>query len=84
MQKVSVKIIDIKFVKNNLSEISSAVGKERIERSERYLDENDRLLSLGAGFLLKKYLPENEFDYNKNGKPYLKDGPFFNLSHLRL
>lgn len=81
MQKVSVKIIDIKFVKNNLSEISSAVGKERLERSERYLNENDRLLSLGAGFLLKKYLPENEFDFNKNGKPYLKDGPFFNLSH---
>ncbi len=64
------------------------VDSDRREKADSFKLQKDKLLSLGAGYLLKKTL--NEFgvdaisiEYNREGKPCLKNRGdlFFNLSH---
>ena len=57
---------------------------ERAARAGRFRFEKDRLLCLGAGFLMMEALGirnEAKIRYGENGKPYLPGGPAFNLSH---
>lgn len=57
---------------------------ERMERAGRFRLERDRLLCVGAGFLLLEALglrDESTLRYGENGKPFLPGGPAFNLSH---
>lgn len=67
-----------------------AVSDMRREKADGYRFEKDRLLSLGAGVLMKYGLavaglsePFPEVCFGPQGKPYLKNHPeiFFNLSH---
>ena len=57
------------------------VSLERKAKALKYIQEKDRLLSLGAAYLIKKYLPSEEIKETKSGKPYFANGPFFNISH---
>ena len=81
MDQLNIYILNTILVKRHLSFIYSFVDEKRREKAERYAHEKDQLLSFGAGYLLKKYLPKGEIKEMKNGKPYLEDGPFFNISH---
>lgn len=81
MDQLNIYILNTTLVKRHLSFIYSFVDEKRREKAERYAHEKDRLLSFGAGYLLKKYLPKGENKEMENGKPYLEDGPFFNISH---
>ena len=57
---------------------------ERAERARRFRFEKDRLLCLGAGFLMMRVLGirnEKEIRYGENSKPYAPGYPAFNLSH---
>ena len=81
MDKVVIYILHTALIKDNLSFISSFVNPKRKEKAERFVNENDRLLSFGAGYLLKRYLPKGEIKENEGGKPYLDNGPYFNISH---
>lgn len=81
MKKIIVNYISTDFVKNNLDNILPYLEKSRIEKANKYRQENDRLLSIGAGFLISKYIGKNEIISDKNGKLYAKDGYFFNVSH---
>ena len=60
---------------------------ERQKKTDAFIFEKDRLLSLGAGILLHNGLAafgcaDSDILYGKNGKPYLKDKKtHFNLSH---
>lgn len=81
MGEVTVYILQTSLVKKHLSFVSSFVDEKRKEKAERYIQEKDQLLSFGAAYLLKKYLPNGEIKENENGKPYLEKGPFFNISH---
>lgn len=61
-----------------------AAMPERADRARRYRFEKDRLLCLGAGFLLLEGLGirnEAELRYGENGKPYAPGYPAFSLSH---
>lgn len=64
-----------------------AVPPERREKADRFRQKNDRLLSLGAGVLVKYALSrfgkkEYNIVYGVNGKPYIKGNDvFFNISH---
>ena len=78
---IDVYIIHISIIKDNFCFVSSFVSKERRIKAERYVNEKDRLLSYGAGYLIKKYLPNKEILEAKNGKPYFIGGPYFNVSH---
>ena len=79
--KTDVYILDTSLIKDNFLFVSSFVDKQRKDKAERYVNEKDRLLSYGAGYLMKKYLPNEEIKETKNKKPYLEHGPFFNISH---
>ncbi|MCQ2354886.1 MAG: 4'-phosphopantetheinyl transferase superfamily protein [Clostridia bacterium] len=65
----------------------STVSEERRKKTDRYRRDTDKFLSLGAEILLLYALRtagfsgSPEFFSEKNGKPYLYGGPYFNLSH---
>ena len=79
--KANIYILHISLVKENLPFVLSNLDKERKEKAEKYVNEKDRLLSYGAGLLVKKFLPNKEIKETKNKKPYLENGPYFNISH---
>lgn len=81
MVEVLIRILDISLVKQNQSFVMSFVDEKRNEKASRFKNEKDQLLSLGAGYLMKKYLPSGEIKETESGKPYLKNCPFFNISH---
>lgn len=81
MEQIIIYILNAALVKENLSYISSFVDEKRKKKAERYVHEKDQLLSFGAGYLLKRFLPDGEIEEMENGKPYLEKGPFFNISH---
>ncbi|MBO5622329.1 MAG: 4'-phosphopantetheinyl transferase superfamily protein [Butyrivibrio sp.] len=69
-------------------DIYSQLPKPRQEKIDRFRFENDKKLSLGAGYLLKRALEEigiNDFtlEYRQREKPYIAghSDVFFNLSH---
>ena len=67
-----------------LTEAINFLTKERREKSEKIIDEDKKLLSVAAGFMLKYIVGagnDKKIIYNEHGKPYLEHGPFFNISH---
>lgn len=66
-----------------------SITEARRTRTDKFLRERDKRLSVGAEILLSHALKEFtgrnialDFVYGANGKPYLKDGGvYFNISH---
>ena len=81
MKKIILSYISVDYVKDNLDNILPALDNSRITKANKYRQENDRLLSIGAGFLISKFIGKKEIFTSKNGKLYTKDGYFFNVSH---
>lgn len=81
MNEVDVYILNTHLVKNNLEFVLNFVDANRKVKALKFVQEKDRLLSLGAGYLVKKYLRQENISETKAGKPYLKNGPYFNVSH---
>ena len=81
MKKIILNYISVDYVKDNLDIILQALDNNRIIKANKYRQENDRLLSIGAGFLISKFIGKKEIFSSKNGKLYAKDGCFFNISH---
>lgn len=81
MSTIDVYILHTSLVKEKYDFVFSFVEKSRQEKALKFAHEKDRLLSLGAAYLMKKHLPKGRIIENENGKPYLEDGPFFNISH---
>ena len=82
----------MKYAVLNINEVSdgefkkyySLMPDERRKKCDRLSNEIDRKLCIGAYMLLCSLTDEEhiEFLYTKNGKPYIKDNPFyFSLSH---
>ena len=81
MDKVNLYILHTSLVKDNYEFVLSFVDEQRKETALKYAHEKDRLLSLGAGYLLKKHLPNKEIKKTSSGKPFIEGGPQFNISH---
>ena len=81
MSTIDVYILHASLVKEKYDFVFSFVEKSRQEKALKFAHEKDRLLSLGAAYLMKKYLPKGRIIENENRKPYLEGGPFFNISH---
>ena len=81
MDEVIIGIIDTTLVKNHFPFLVDFIDPKRKEKAMKFIHEKDKLLSLGAGYLMKKCLPAGEIKINETGKPYLENGPFFNISH---
>ena len=81
MNIVDVYILNTQLVKNNIDFVLNFVDEKRKIKALKFVQEKDQFLSLGAGYLIKKYLQYEEILETKTGKPYLKNGPYFNISH---
>lgn len=74
---------------NNYDKFYSLVDEERRNRVDKYLNDNDKKLSLCSGMLLKYALDkldvkDYELIYNEYGKPYLVGNRYyFNISHSK-
>ena len=81
MMNATVYLIKTSLVKKHINEVLNYIEASRRDRALKYLKEEDKLRSLGSSYLMKKYLGDVEIKENKNGKPYIDGGPFFNVSH---
>lgn len=81
MHKITIYLLHKNEIQKHLDVVLSLIDKSRFEKAEKLFKEDDRLLSYGGGYLLKKYLPNEEIKISKNGKPFFGQGPHFNLSH---
>lgn len=59
----------------------SLLPVSRRERTQRFLRTADKARSLAAGLLVRRLAGQNEPCIGAHGKPYLRNGPCFNLSH---
>ena len=81
MKQIIVTYINVDYVQNNLENILSTLDDARIKKANKYRLENDKLLSIGTGYLISKFIGKTEIISGKNGKLYAKNGYFFNVSH---
>ena len=69
-----------------LEECISFLPENRRCKAEKLYNKNDALLSATAGLMMKKVLgitKDGMISYGEHNKPYLEQGPFFNISHSR-
>ena len=79
-----VYMTDIRSFSAYEKEAMRILPEDRRVKAERYRKREDRLLSICAGLLLYKILSvtsDTKMEYNAYGKPFLKNGKFFSLSH---
>ena len=81
MSDIIAYLLHIDLIRKHSSTLFSFCDEDRKVKANRFIQEKDRLLCIGAGYLLKRYLPEGPVKVTPSGKPYLADGPYFNLSH---
>jgi len=81
MNKVNVYILSNSLVKKNFDSLLDYVDISKKEKALKYVQEKDKLLSLGSSYLVKHYLKDKEIKETKTGKPYIEGGPYFNVSH---
>ena len=77
---ITVHLLNVKQVKENLSTILPLLPSDRIQKANRYRVEHDSLLSLGGSYLIEKYTGFTPILISKEGKPF-KEGRQFSISH---
>ncbi len=73
----------------SINHFSKDLSTEEHQRAERFVKLSDRSMYIVGRSGLRKILAEYvgvtsqtiQFNYGPHGKPYLRDGPWFNLSH---
>lgn len=84
MMEVTVSLVRTEALRGmDLGMVETAMP-QRAARARRFRFENDRLLCLGAGFLMMRALgirAESEVCLGENGKPYAPGFPPFSISH---
>jgi 4'-phosphopantetheinyl transferase len=73
--------LDIKHLQNLPGPLFASIRAERLKKAQSYHFEADRLRSLAGTLLMERVLNGKEPDFTEYGKPFMKSGPFFNLSH---
>ena len=81
MEKVNIYIININEARKYYSKMYAQISDFRKERADSYYHDDDKLRSVCAAFLVKKFVKCEELTYNEYGKPYAKNGVFFSISH---
>jgi phosphopantetheinyl transferase len=80
MQRVDIYVLSKSEIERNYDAVFSRAGDVRRIRAATLSDRAAKLLCLGAGYLLDKYVTHGEISYNSFGKPYC-EAAFFSLSH---
>ena len=81
MRTITIYLLHKNEIQFHLDIVLSLLDQSRFKKANQLSKEGDRLLSYGGGYLMEKYLPNEEIKISKNGKPFLEGGPHFNLSH---
>ncbi|MGN1138190.1 MAG: hypothetical protein ACI4RM_01995, partial [Ruminococcus sp.] len=68
---------NISFSELNLSKVTP----QRREKIDRILIESAKKQSLAAGLLINHFFSNKEIKTEKQGKPYIENGPYFNIAH---
>jgi 4'-phosphopantetheinyl transferase len=79
MQKLY--FIRIKSLAALVKPLTLQLNAERREKMHSYRKEDDRLRCLAGGLLLEGVTWGRKLHFTEYGKPFLPEGPFFNLSH---
>ena len=76
--KLIIASIDVGFSYHH--RLLKSVNEAQKEKALRYKSEKDQMRSLLSSYL-KNLLSKEEILYKEKGKPYFKNGPYFNVSH---
>jgi len=76
-----IYITDIRPLTPHEEDLTRLLPPLRREKTRQYLQQKDRLRCLAGGLLMERITQGRDVLYEKYGKPYLSEGPFFNLSH---
>jgi 4'-phosphopantetheinyl transferase len=83
--RVSLHYVRTEGLRGALPGALGLLHPARLAKTLRYLREDDRLRSLGAGLLLRRFLgvrSDRDILAGPNGRPFLRaGGPHFSLSH---
>ena len=77
----TIYIMDIRPLAHLEEQLAAYLQPDRRQKMRQYLLPEDRLRCLAGGLLLKHIAHGREISYGKYGKPFLREGPHFNLSH---
>ena len=80
MEKITLYFLNTETVKRSFDEFTALLDEFSFGKARRLLNENDRLLSVGGAYLVRKATGGKPIYYNDHGKPY-SDGAFFSVSH---
>lgn len=83
---IHIYYCDMNNFEHLFEECVSILPEKRRSKAEKLYNKNDAILSATAGLMMKKVLGITKDDmlgYGEHGKPYLKNGPFFSISHSR-
>ena len=79
-----VRVMKLPEIRGGEEFLHAAVSARRREKASRFIQRDDRLRSLAAGYLMEHCLPgweESRFYTGREGKPFLRNGVPFSLSH---
>lgn len=80
MATITLYIADINLGLKRTKFLLENVNEEQKKKALSYAYENDQVRSLLSSYL-QNQLAEEEIKKNEMGKPYLENGPYFNISH---
>ena len=80
MEEVTLYIINIELGIKHKDYLFETVKEEQRKKALFYKNELDQVRSLLSSFLLNRLSKEN-IKKGETGKPYLENGPYFNISH---
>lgn len=79
--KIEYIIIDEELSFNDVREYVNLLPEERQEKIARYRFDQDKLLSLMAGLLIRRAVGDSPICVGEHGKPYVENGMCFSVSH---
>ena len=81
MEKIKLYFLRLNQIKNRLEEMLSVLSDEEKAKAERFVREEDRLLSVGGAYLARRFFGRSAaIARSPSGKPFTGGG-FFSISH---
>jgi len=77
----TIYLMDIRILSPFFDSCMALVRPERREKVLSYCFFDDQLRCLAGGLLIERIAKGQEVLYTENGKPFLPEGPYVNISH---
>lgn len=80
MEIVKLFIVNIELGLSHRHFLLKNINEKQKEKALRFKNEKDQIRSMISSYLMNS-LSKEELLFNEMGKPFYKNGPFFNVSH---